>query len=425
MSADLIHPGHINIIERAKKYGDVTIGLLTDKAITSYKRLPTLSFEQRKEIMENIKGVHRVVAQNTLNYIPNLRKYKPDFVVHGDDWKKGVQREVRAKVIKTLKKWNGKLIEFPYTPGISSTQLNAAVKEIGTTPQVRMAQLKRLLNNKNIIKIIEAHNGLTGLIAENTKIIKNNKIEEFDGIWISSLTDSTSKGKPDIECVDLTSRLNTLNDILDVTTKPIIFDGDTGSKPEQFVFTVKTLERLGVSAVIIEDKVGLKRNSLLGTNVEQTQDSIEKFCHKIKKGKNARVTNDFMIIARIESLILGKGLADAMGRTKAYIKAGASGIMIHSKKKNQKEILDFCRRYRALKKKVPLVVVPTTYNAITETALAKAGVNVVIYANHLLRSAYPVMLKTAQSILKHGRSLEASKNCTSIKDIITLIPSNY
>jgi phosphoenolpyruvate phosphomutase len=422
MSVDLIHHGHINIINEAAKYGDVTIGLLTDKAIASYKRLPYLDFENRKIIIENIKGVSHVIPQEELNYVPNLIKLKPDYVVHGDDWKTGIQKKTREQVIECLEKWGGQLIEIPYTKNISSTKLNEKLKEIGTTPEIRMKQLKRLLVSKPLIRIIEAHNGLTGLLVENTSVTVNEIKKEFDGIWISSLTDSTSKGKPDIECVDLTSRLNTINDILEVTTKPIIFDGDTGDIPEHFVYTVKTLERLGVSAVIIEDKTGLKKNSLFGTDVVQHLDTIENFCHKITAGKNAQVTEHFMIIARIESLILKQGIPDALKRAQAYINAGADGIMIHSKEKTPDEVLSFCKEYNKFEIRKPLVVVPTTYNTIAEQELHSAGVSIVIYANHLLRSAYPAMLETAKSILEFGRSYEIENKLVPISEIINLIP---
>ena len=416
MSADLIHPGHMNILKEASKYGNVIVGLLTDKAIASYKRLPALTYDQRKEIISNIKHVFTVIPQHTLDYTENLKAYKPDYVVHGDDWKQGVQKEVRQKVINTLSKWGGELIEIPYTKGISSTQLHNSLKEIGTTPEIRQKKLRRLIENKSIVRILEAHNGLTGIIAETVSYDNN----EFDGIWMSSLTDSTAKGKPDIELID---RYSTLNDVLEVTTKPIILDGDTGGKPEHFAFTVKTLERLGVSAVIIEDKVGLKKNSLFGTDVKQTQDSIEGFSKKIKIGKSSLVGEDFMIIARIESLILKAGLEDALKRAKAYIDAGVDGVMIHSKEEDPTEIFDFCDEYKKFDKKVPLVVVPSSYNSVTEDILIEKGANIVIYANHLLRSAYPAMVKTAESILKNKRSKEASDDyCMSIKEILNLIP---
>lgn len=422
MSADLIHPGHLNIIKTARNYGDIIIGLLTDKAIASYKRLPYMTFEQRKTVMENIVGVTQVIPQDTLDYVPNLQKLKPDFVVHGDDWKTGIQQSTRQRVIDCLKEWSGELIEVSYTEGISSTQLNKALKEIGTTPQLRLARLKRLIENKPIVRVMEAHNGLTGLIVENTTVPAEKGQKEFDAMWLSSLTDSTAKGKPDIEAVDLTSRLQTIHDILEVTTKPVIYDGDTGGKTEHFVFSVKTLERLGVSAVIIEDKIGLKKNSLLGTDVSQTQDTIENFCHKISEGKKSQITENFMIIARIESLILGIGMEDALKRAKAYIEAGADGIMIHSRQKSPDEILEFCKNYRNFEKRPPLVVVPSSYNTIYEKQLAEAGVNIVIYANHLLRSAYPAMLNTAKSILTNERSSEVDASMMSINEALALIP---
>ena len=424
MSADIVHTGHLNIIKEARKYGKVIVGVLTDKAIASYKRLPFLSLEERKTIIENIKGVSQVVLQETLDYVPNLKKIKPDYVVHGDDWRTGPQWETRERVLQALKEWGGELIEPGYTQGISSTMLNAKIREVGTTPGIRIRVLRRLLAAKRLIRIMEAHNGLTGLIVEKTQINKNEGIKEFDGMWLSSLTDSVSKGKPDIGFVDLTSRMNTLNNILEVTTKPVIFDGDSGGLVDHFKFMVRTLEREGISAVIIEDKVGAKRNSLFGTEVKQIQDTIENFCEKIKAGKESLVTDDFMIIARIESLILKAGMDDAIKRAEAYIKAGADAIMIHSKEKKADEILEFCRRYKKIVNNVPLVVVPSTYSYITEEELEKEGVRIVIYANQLLRGSYPVMKKVAESILEHSRARECDEMCISIKEILTLIPGS-
>ncbi len=425
MSADIIHTGHLNIINKAAKLGTVVVGVLTDKAIASYKRLPYLEYAQRKKIVESIKGVDRVVPQPTLDYRPNLRELKPDYVVHGDDWREGIQQKTRQQVIDTLALWGGKLVEVPYTKGISSTLLNKAVKEIGTTPEIRLKLLRRLLNAGKLVRILEAHSGLTGLIIEHTKIDHNGEMREFDGMWASSLTDSTLKGKPDIEAVDITSRISNINDLMEVTTKPVIFDGDTGGKPEHLVFTIRTLERLGVSAIIIEDKTGLKKNSLLGIDATQTQEEPEVFAAKITAGKKAQVTEDFMIIARIESLILKAGLDDAIKRAKAYIRAGADGIMIHSKEKTADEILQFCHLYKKAKLEAPLVVVPSTYDKVDEDELKKAGVSIVIYANQLLRSAYPAMVKTAESILRHQRAFEAREHMMTIKEIIHLIPGGY
>ena len=426
MSADIIHPGHLNIIHEANKLGRVVAGVLTDSAIASYKRLPYLSFEQRSLIVENLKGVDEVIPQTTLDYVPNLEKIRPDYVLHGDDWKEGVQQKTRQHVIDCISQWGGKVIDIPYTQGISSSLLNQHLKEIGTTPEVRMKRLRRLIAAKPIVRILESHSGLTGLIAENACIEINNVKREFDGMWASSLTDSTSKGKPDIEAVDLTTRLYGLNDALEVTTKPFIYDGDTGGKLEHFVFTVRTLERLGVSAVIIEDKVGLKQNSLFGTDAIQTQDTIEGFTAKIKAGKNAQITEDFMIIARCESLIAGKPMSDAIERCFAYVEAGVDGIMIHSKEKTGEDIKEFCEKFRARYADIPIVVVPTTYNQFTEEELASWGINVVIYANHMLRASYPAMMNCAKSILTHGRSKEASAEyCMPIKEILELIPSTH
>lgn len=421
MSADLIHPGHLNLLEAAAKLGDVTVGLLTDAAIASYKRMPYMTYEERHAVISALKQVSNVVPQETLDYVPNLERLKPDFVVHGDDWREGVQKATRQRVIDCVKKWGGELVEVPYTKGISSTRLNKAVRELGTTPERRLKSLRRLLGAKPIVRICEVHNGMTGAIVEHTKVQADRTLE-FDGMWGSSLTDSTARAKPDIEAVDITARLRLIDELFEVTTKPLIFDGDTGGIPEHFRFTVRSLERLGVSAVIIEDKTGLKKNSLFGNEVAQTQDTIKNFCEKIRVGKKAQVTDDFMIIARIESLILEKGQEDAIARAKAYLEAGADGIMIHSRKKDPSEIFEFCKEYNKLPNRKTLVAVPSSYNSTTEEELVANGVNVVIYANQLLRAAYPAMKSVAESILTHHRSLECDQQLMSIKEILNLIP---
>lgn len=422
MIGDIMHPGLINIIREGAKYGDVVIGLYTDKAIASRKRLPYLTYEQRRDVIENIKGVSEVVEQDDWSYVPNLRKYKPDYIIHGDDWKTGSDMELRQEVFEVMKEQGGEVIEIPYTKGIESSALMDEMKKIGTTPEVRMKTLRRLIAAKPVVRILEAHDGLCGLIIENLHVETKGGVESFDGMWSSSLTDSTSKGKPDIEAVDLTTRMQDLTNILECTTKPIIYDGDTGGKIEHFVFTVRTLERNGISCVIIEDKVGLKKNSLFGTEVKQQQDTVEGFCEKIKAGKNAQVTEDFMIVARCESLIAGKGIEDALERCYAYVDAGADGIMIHSKDKSGEDIREFCQRFRERHKFIPIIAVPTTYNQFTEEELHEWGVNIVIYANHMLRAAYPAMVNVAKSILEHHRSLEANDSCMPIKQILELIP---
>jgi phosphoenolpyruvate mutase len=422
LTADIIHPGIINIINEGAKHGQLIIGLLTDSAIVSHKRLPYLTYEQRKQVVENIKGVSKVVPQEDWSYIPNLKKLKPDFIIHGDDWKSGSLSKIRDEVIEVMKEWGGEVIEVPYTKGINSSALASNMHSIGTTPEIRMKTLRRLIEAKPIVRIMEAHSGLSGLIIENLEVQKDDGVHRYDGMWSSSLTDSTSKGKPDIEAVDLTTRLQGLTDILECTTKPIIYDGDTGGKTEHFVFTVRTLERNGVSAIIIEDKVGLKKNSLFGTEAKQELADVEDFCHKISEGKKAQVTKDFMIIARLESLIAGHSVDEALERAFAYVKAGADGVMIHSKEKHGKDIKEFCERFRKEYEKVPIVLVPTTYNQFTEKELASWGANIIIYANHMLRASYPAMLKAAQTILEAERSLEVNDMCLSIKQILELIP---
>ena len=422
ISADILHHGHINLIKKASEYGNLIVGVLTDEVVATYKRFPVLDYEKRTFIIKNIDGVSEVVPQDTLDYMTNLKKYKPDYVFHGDDWKEGVQSKIRQNVIDTLSEWDGELIEIPYTEDVSIDQINNIIKNAGSVPESRRGKLKKLISLKPIVRTMEAHNGLSALVVENAKVVKDEKINSFDAIWISSLTDSTAKGKPDIELVDMTSRINTINEIMEVSSKPIILDGDTGGLIEHFVFNIKTIERMGVSAIIIEDKIGLKKNSLFGTDVEQTQDSIENFCEKIKAGKKALITDEFMIIARIESLILKQGMDDAINRAKAYIGAGADGIMIHSREKEPDEIFEFCEKFNEFAPNVPLVVVPTSFNQVYEEEFAKKGVNIVIYANHLIRSAYPSMMETATTILENERCKEVDDNCLPIKEILTLIP---
>ena len=423
MSADILHKGHINIINQASALGQVTVGVLTDKAIASYKRIPYMKFEDRCLLVKSIKGVENVVAQKTLDYSDNLNILKPDFVVHGDDWKTGIQSKVRKDVIKLISKWGGKVIDIPYTADVSSTMLQKMKRGLGTTPDIRRSLLRRLLSSKDSVRFMDTHNGLSALIVENAKVTDgDDKIAEFDGMWASSLTESSVKGKPDIEAVDVTSRLQSINEMLEVSTKPIIFDADTGGKIEHFEFTIKSLERLGVSAAIIEDKTGLKKNSLLGNEVEQYQDSIENFSKKIIASKKAQVTDDFMIIARIESLILEKGMKDALDRAVAFTKAGADGIMIHSRKKDPDEIIKFCKELRKINAYIPIVAVPSSYNKVYEHELVEAGVNIIIYANQLLRASYPSMINAANSILKNKRSYEIDDSLLSIKEILKLIP---
>jgi len=422
MSADLIHPGHINIINKASSLGDVTIGLLTDRAIASYKRLPFMTYDQRFSVVKNIQGVSEVIPQSTLDYTNNLELLRPDYVVHGDDWREGVQANIRRKVIEKLQEWGGEIVEYKYTENISSTKLNTLARTTGTTSDIRRNTLRRLINAKPIIRILEVHNSLSALIAERLKVHVDGKEVNYDGFWSSSLTDSTSKGKPDIEAVDSTSRIRIIDEVFDVTTKPLIFDADTGGITEHFELLVRTLDRIGVSAVVIEDKTGLKKNSLFGNEVKQTQDSVENFSNKIKSGKRAQISDDFMIFARVESLILDKGMDDAVMRAKAYVEAGADGIMIHSRRKEPDEIKEFIKIFRSYDPFIPIVLVPTSFNKVHIDEFERLGVNIVIYANHMLRSAYPAMQSTAESILKNGRSFEAEPQCMSIEEILEFIP---
>lgn len=420
-ATDFLHVGHINIINHAKKYGEVILGAMTDKALMEVNHFPTLDQKGRIQLYKSIEGVSKVILQDSPYYDQVIKKIKPDFVVHGDNWKKGSERIVRDRLIETLKVYGGKLIEVPYTKNDMVNKLDARYRAKLMMPDFRRKKLKQLILAQPIVKTIEVHSGLTGIIAEKTFVESEGKLCQFDAMWLSSLCDSTAKGKPDIELVDMSSRIDTIHDIMECTTKPIIIDGDTGGLTEHFVYNVRSLERIGVSAIIIEDKTGLKKNSLFGNEVVQTQDTIENFCNKIKEGKRAQITEDFMIIARIESLILEQGMDDALERAFAYVDAGADGIMIHSRKKSPDEIFEFCDRFREKNRNTPIVVVPTSFNTVYEVEFAEHGVNIVIYANQLTRSAFPAMKKTAEEILMNHRAFEVDSNLLPFKDIIRLI----
>ncbi|MBR0313413.1 MAG: phosphoenolpyruvate mutase [Oscillospiraceae bacterium] len=421
-ASDMLHSGHIAIIKKAAKLGKLTIGVLSDEAVASYKRFPLMPFAERKSLFENISGVKHVVEQKTLSYADVLRELKPTYVVHGDDWREGFQKTIRDEVVSVLAEYGGQLVEFPYARDSKYDELDKRSRAQLAMPDYRRGRLKKLIDMKGCVTAIEAHSGITGLIAEKTTVLQNGKTFQFDAMWLSSLCDSTAKGKPDIELVDMTSRFRTIDDIMEVTTKPIIFDGDTGGLTEHFVYTVRSLERMGVSMVIIEDKTGLKKNSLFGTEVKQTQDSIQNFCEKIQAGKKAQKTPDFMICARIESLILERGMEDALTRALAYRDAGADAIMIHSRKKEPDEIFEFLRRFREQDTATPVVLVPTSYNTVYEDEFKRRGANVIIYANQLTRTGFPAMQNAARTILENHRAKECDDMCMSIKDIITLIP---
>lgn len=420
-TTDYIHEGHLNIINECKKLGRVIVGVLSDEAMVRYNRMSSISFEERMELVKNIDGVDEVVVQDDVMYDGIVEKYHPDYVVHGDNWLTGPMKAIRDNVENLITVYGGEIIDVPYTHNENVIRIDTRMKEKMAMPEYRRKRLRQIIKLRPIVKTIEVHSGLTGLIAEKTIVEHDGEIDQFDAMWISSLCDSTAKGKPDIELVDMTSRFRTIDDVMEVTTKPIIFDGDTGGKIEHFVYTVRTLERMGVSAIIVEDKVGLKKNSLFGTEVSQTQDSIEHFCEKIKAAKDVQLTDEFMIIARIESLILEQGMDDALTRAHAFVEAGADGIMIHSRKKDPAEILEFCDKFREKNKETPIVVVPSSFNSITENELAAHGVNIVIYANQLTRSAFPAMEETARDILKYHRAQEVDDRLMPIKDIISLI----
>jgi phosphoenolpyruvate mutase len=423
LAADILHEGHLNILRIASGYGKVIVGLLTDAAIIQYKNLPFFDYDQRLKIVSNLKFVDQVIPQDSWDYKEILNSIKPNFFVHGDDWKVGVQSKIRLEVIKELKKWNGKLIEPKYFKKISKNYQKKTILQMGITPDQRKLKLKRLLKVRKIIRIVESHSALSSMIIENVNINKNGKSLEFDGIWSSSLTDSTLRGKPDNQSVDYSQRINSLNDTIDTSMKPIIFDGDNGGRLEHLLYLVKNLEKIGVSALVLEDKKGLKINSLFQDQSKSFQESIIEFSKKIKVAVNSRISKDFMIIARIESLILGKSIKDALYRAEKYSAAGADAIVIHSKEKTPKEIFEFAKLFKKSKFYKPMIAIPSTYSKTYEKELIKHDFKIVIYANHLLRASYKAMHETAKKILINKRTFEIEKNITPINEIISLIKS--
>ncbi len=423
MTADIMHHGLINVIEVGRKHGRVVIGLMTDGAVSRYKPLPYLEYEHRRRILKNIVGVDEVIPQEEWDFVPNLQKLKPEIVIHGDDWCEGPQKVFRDRVVDALREWDGELIEVPYTQGVSTPRFNTQLRGLGTTSEIRRQSLRRHLDSGELVRVIEVHSPLCGLLAENLTVERGDSVARFEGMWVSSLTDSTVRGKPDIELVDTSSRIAAIDALFEVTTKPLIFDGDTGGLPEHFAFTVRTLERLGASAIIIEDKTGPKRNSLLDGDGHHIQEDIDLFAEKIAVGRKAALTDEFMIIGRIESLILGVGMEDALARARAYVAAGANGIMIHSRRKTPDEIFEFCNKFRETDPDTTIVVVPTQYSVVRESELIEHGINIVIYANHLLRASFPAMRAAGESILRNGRAMEADDICLPVDELLSMIPN--
>ena len=423
LTADYLHPGIAKVMKTAADIGPITVGLLTDEAVAARKRMPHLNWSERKLIIEQFRNVERVVPQREWLYGANIREFRPSVMVHGDDWQYSDGLALREDAIAALNSYGGKLIEIGHTPGISSTWISQKVRDMGTTPEIRRRALRRALACKPFVRIIEAHSPLAAIIVESLELDNELGRQEFDGFWSSSLADSLVLGKPDIEIVDISTRLETVNRIFDVTQMPLIIDADTGGKPEHLEVHVKSMERLGISAVIIEDKVGLKRNSLLGNDVHQEQSPIADFQEKISIARAAAFSDEFMVIARVESLVLDKGMDDALERSHEYVSAGAQGVMIHSRKKDPAEIVEFAERFRKADSLTPLIAVPTTYNEITDFELAQRGFNIVIYANQMIRAAYPAMRQAALTILQNGRSKECDSDIASVADILKLIPT--
>jgi phosphoenolpyruvate phosphomutase len=425
MSAEIFHPGHLNIIKVARDLGEVTVGLATDRFNARYKRLTLMSYEDRKAIVENINGVKNVIAQDTLDLAPILRELRPDYFVHGDDWKFGPLKAVRQQVLEVMQEWGGVLVEPPYTEGISSTKLNAAWRSIGATPETRIRHFRRMLEFQPVVRLLEVHNSLSGIIIERTLVEGNERDKEFDGMWYSDLTDSLAKGKPNSSFVDLTSRINTIHGILESTTKPLIVEAGNGGITEHFVSTVKTLERLGVSAVVIADKVGYEGAVFSLNGNEPVQEDVNDFARKIASGKKTQVNKDFSIITQINSLVMHEDVENALRRARVYIEAGVDALMIHSNVETLTDFFEFCRSYRNLEDKVPLLAAIPARSSLDEDQLISAGVQFIVYPDQLLRAAYTSMLNAAKTLLIQARASDVDELYAPISEICDFVPGAW
>ncbi len=421
MTMEILHNGHLKILKEARRHGRVTVGLLTDQALENKKALPLLSFEQRREILEALDCVDEVIAQDTWGFDAVLDRHKPKVFVHGDKWD-GPLQGMRERVIAKLESYGGQFVELPYSHEFDTGNIAPQMTAALASPYARQKAFRRLLQSHRLVRLLEAHSPLAALIGENMQVEREGKTLQFDGFWSSSLTDSTEMGLPDIEALDMSRRFQNIDEIFEVTTKPLVMDADTGGKPEHFELRARTMERMGIAAAIIEDKTGLKKNSLLGTDVPQTQATVEQFCEKIQAGIEGQKYNGMMIIARLESLILGKGVDDALMRAEAYVAAGAGAVMIHSKETEPDEVFAFTGQFRQTHPTIPIVVVPSSYNRVMDHELQAHGVKVIIYANHMLRASYKAMDKVARAILANGRTAEIEDDIISIKQILKLIP---
>ncbi|MDJ0824059.1 MAG: phosphoenolpyruvate mutase [Rhodobacter sp.] len=421
MTAEILHNGHLRILKEAKKHGRVTVGLLTDRALENKKPIPLLSFEQRKEILEALDCVDEVIAQDEWDYDACIDTHKPRVFVHGDKWD-GPLTGMRERAIARLESYGGTFVELPYSHEFDGTHIAPQMAASLATPFAKQKAFRRMMQSKRLVRFLEAHSPLAALIGEHTKVQRNGDVLQYDGFWSSSLTDSTEMGLPDIEALDVTRRLQNIDEIFEVTTKPLVFDADTGGKAEHFELKVRTMERMGIAAAIIEDKTGLKKNSLLGTSVPQTQASIPEFQEKIRAGIEGQKYRGMMIIARLESLILGQGIDDALRRADAYVTAGAGAVMIHSKERDPAQVFAFTDAFAQDHPEVPIVAVPSSYNTVHDHELQAHGIKMIIYANHMLRSSYKAMEQTARAILEHGRTAEIEDEIITIPQILKLIP---
>ncbi len=402
MSADLVHPGHINLLREAASLGRVTVGLLTDRAISSYKRMPFLTFEQRRAVIEHIAFVTAVVPQDTLDYTDNLRLLRPDFVVHGDDWRNGVQAQTRRRVLDVLREWGGTLVEPPYTEGISSTALRMAAMDIGFAPGVRQRRLRRMLDCKPLVRVMQAHDGLSAHIVDRLEETTQGAPREYDAIWVDSLAGAPIRGKPDPLPFDLSSRLVTLHEILDATTKPLICNAGGAGHAAGVTAAVRTLERIGVSAIVIDTEVTDRRAVPAMAASAPPQDDMAAFIREIAAARDARVTPDFMIIARINDRTRDCGADRMMARAAAGVDAGADAVMCDSDPVNPDGIFDLCRRYRRLMNGHPLLVGLSGTEGLQEHDLASAGASMVVYTDTLLRAAREAMISAASQVLSCG-----------------------
>jgi len=418
MVGDMLHVGHINILKTAARLGRVTVGVLTDRAVVGYKRLPLLAFEDRVRVVESIADVAAVVPQKTLSYVENLRALRPDYVVHGDDWRYGDQvSRARAEVIATLGEWGGELVEVAYTKGISSTAIHRSGAADALFSGTRQGRLRRLLAAKPTLRIVEAHSGLSAKIA--AEVRGPDGATGFDAVWQSGLTDAIHRGKSDGGAVDRGRRLQAVEEILDAGPLPLIYDGRAAGRPETVFDLTRALDKAGVSALCLGDRSDPDRT---GPEMSPAETVAQ-----IEAVRAACPTGAVMAISRIVVAAPGNGgsgaLDRALDRALALLEAGSDAVMFDSAADTAEPILDIAARLRRQRRDVPLFAAQSDRWGAPIHRFENAGIDAVVYETHLLRATVAPMRRAATALLAEGTG--PAPDLTPLPELRGLFPSPF